>query len=86
MSNCTDKSTGNPALEDFASALEQALRKGAQDMLQLAIDLEVQEYIEKYQKALDEKGHRLVVRNGYLPQEKPSYRNRSGKGKTASCR
>lgn len=68
MSNYTDKPTGNPALEDFPSALEQALHKGAQAMLQLAIELEVQQYIEKYQQALDEKGHRLVVRNGYLPE------------------
>lgn len=68
MGNYTDKPTGNPALEDFPSALEQALHKGAQAMLQLAIELEVQQYIEKYQQALDEKGHRLVVRNGYLPE------------------
>jgi len=42
MSNYTNKSTGNPALEDFSSALEQVLHKGAQDMLQVAIDFEVQ--------------------------------------------
>lgn len=68
MSNYTDKSTANPALEDFASALEQVLHKGAQDMLQLAIEIEVQQYIEKHQKELDENGHRMVVRNGYLPE------------------
>jgi len=45
MSNYTDKTTGNPALEDFPSALEQALHKGAQAMLQFAIELEVQQYI-----------------------------------------
>lgn len=44
MSNYTDKTTVNPALEDFASALEQILHKGAQDMLQLAIEIEVQQY------------------------------------------
>ncbi len=68
MSNYTDKTTANPALEDFASALEQILHKGAQDMLQLAIEIEVQQYIEKHQKELDENGHRIVVRNGYLPE------------------
>jgi len=52
----------------FATVLEQALRKGAQDMLQVAIDFEVQQYIEKYQQALDERGYRLAVRNGYLPE------------------
>jgi len=30
------------ALEDFASALEQVLHKGAQDMLQVAIEIESQ--------------------------------------------
>jgi hypothetical protein len=55
-------------LEDFPSALEEVLHKGAQKMLQVAIEIEVQQYIEKYQQALDEKGHRLVVRNGYLPE------------------
>jgi len=70
LSDYTDKTTANPALEDFASALEQILHKGAQDMLQLAIEIEVQQYIEKHQKELDENGHRIVVRNGYLPERK----------------
>lgn len=68
MSNYTDKTTANPALEDFASALEQVLHKGAQDMLQVAIEIEVQQYTEKHQKELDENAHRIVVRNGYLPE------------------
>lgn len=68
MSNYTDKTTATPALGDFASALEEVLHKGAQKMLQVAIEIEVQQYIEKHQEELDEHGHRIVVRNGYLPE------------------
>jgi transposase-like protein len=68
LSNYTDKTTATPALGDFASALEEVLHKGAQKMLQVAIEIEVQQYIEKHQEELDEHGHRIVVRNGYLPE------------------
>lgn len=68
MSNYTDKTTATPTLGDFASALEEVLHKGAQKMLQVAIEIEVQQYIEKHQEELDEHGHRIVVRNGYLPE------------------
>jgi len=44
LGNYTDKTTANPAPGDFSSALEQILHKGAQDMLQLAIEIEVQQY------------------------------------------
>jgi transposase-like protein len=68
LSNYTDKTTATPTLGDFASALEEVLHKGAQKMLQVAIEIEVQQYIEKHQEELDEHGHRIVVRNGYLPE------------------
>jgi len=68
LSNYTDKTTATPALGDFASALEEVLHKGAQKMLQVAIEIEVQQYTEKHQEELDEHGHRTVVRNGYLPE------------------
>ena len=48
--------------------LTEILRKGAQDMLIQAIENEVQEYLEPCQSLLDGQGHRLVVRNGYLPE------------------
>ena len=52
----------------FDNALETILRQGARRLLQQAIEAEVAEHIEKHQEALDSKGHRLVVRNGYLPE------------------
>jgi transposase-like protein len=53
---------------NFTSSLEEIIRDGARKMLQSAIENEVLEFIEnnKYQK--DEKGNRLIVRNGYLPK------------------
>jgi transposase-like protein len=49
--------------------IETLLREGAQKMLKLAIEAEVAEYIERHAHLRDEeKGHRLVVRNGYMPE------------------
>ena len=50
------------------SVLEEILRKGAQQLLQAAIEAEVAEYIEHHQQEKDETGHRLVRRNGHLPE------------------
>ena len=47
--------------------IEETLRKGAQQMLQRAIEEEVSQYIEGHQSQLDSKGHRLVTRNGQKP-------------------
>jgi len=43
------------------------LREGAQQMLAVAIRVEVVAYVEAHQHLLDEDGRRQVVRNGYLP-------------------
>ena len=48
--------------------LEQLLQEGARKLLQAAIENEVIEYIQFHKDRLDEKGQRLVVRNGHLPQ------------------
>lgn len=50
------------------NALDELVRQGAQQMLQRAIENEVAAYLERYADQGDEKGHRLVVRNGRLPQ------------------
>jgi len=49
---------------EVKSALEEVLREGARQMLRAAIEAEVDDYVEKHQQEKDEKGHRLVVRNG----------------------
>ncbi|KPK50432.1 MAG: transposase [Planctomycetes bacterium SM23_25] len=48
--------------------LTEVLREGAQQMLATAIQQEVAEYIEAHAGERDGSGHRLVVRNGHLPQ------------------
>ena len=72
------------------SALDEIVREGAQRMLQMALEQEVAAYIEACQHLRDEKGHRLVVRNGYqrerqvltgagpLPIKKPRVHDRRG--------
>ena len=48
--------------------LTQILRQGAQRMLAVAIETEVEEYLTQHREQLDQDGNRQVVRNGYLPQ------------------
>lgn len=48
--------------------LTEVLRDGAQRMLALAIEAEVESYIAGHARERDGRGHRLVVRNGHLPQ------------------
>ena len=50
------------------SALDEIVREGARRMLQAAIEEEVAAYINAHQELHDEHGHRLVVRNGHLPE------------------
>jgi transposase-like protein len=47
--------------------LENIAREGARRMLQEAIEQEVADYIEAHRPHVDERGHRLVVRNGHKP-------------------
>ena len=60
-----DQQTG-----EVKSVLDEVLREGARRMLQATIESEVAEYIEKHSAVCDESGHRLVVRNGHLPERK----------------
>ena len=47
------------------SALETILREGGRRLLQETLELEVQQYIERFQQLKRESGQGLVVRNGY---------------------
>jgi putative transposase len=49
-------------------ALTEILRQGAQAMLTTAIEAEVAQWIGDHEHLRDERGHRQVVRNGYLPE------------------
>ena len=50
------------------SVLEQIARKGAQKMLKLALENEVEEYIQKHSDEVDRDGKRIVVKNGSMPK------------------
>ena len=49
------------------SPLDEIVRQGAQQMLQAAIESEVQEFLIEHSDRRDAEGRRLVVRNGYIP-------------------
>ena len=54
--------------ESSWSVAEQIAREGAQKMLKLALENEVEEYIEKNSHLTDSDGKRVVVKNGHMPQ------------------
>ena len=54
-------------LEEGRSPLDALVRKGARQMLQAALEAEVQSFLEEHAARVDDQGRRLVVRNGYLP-------------------
>lgn len=49
------------------SPLDALVREGARQMLQQAIDAEVEEFLARHAGRRDVQGQRLVVRNGHLP-------------------
>lgn len=67
MDNSSLKQEAGPEEHCVGNILEEVLRQGAREMLQRAIENEVDEYLENHQCDLDETGRRLAVRNGYLP-------------------
>jgi putative transposase len=48
----------------MAATLDELAREGARRMLAAALEAEVACYLEQHQAELDDRGHRLVVRNG----------------------
>ncbi len=50
--------------KDFELSLDEIAREGARRLLVQALNLEVDEYINKFTDEVNEDGRRLVVRNG----------------------
>lgn len=48
--------------------LDELVHQGARQMLQAALEEEVNAFLEQYSNRRDESGNRLVVRNGYKPE------------------
>lgn len=74
MLQSNDSSGDDPIAESSSGldtprdALTEILRAGAQKMLAAAIEQEVASYVAERSGLVDESGHRLVVRNGFLPE------------------
>ncbi|WP_310622248.1 IS256 family transposase [Flexibacterium corallicola] len=78
----------------FDDPLTQLLREGARELLQKAIEAELQSVLGSYQGELEESGKARIVRNGYHPEREiqtgigpvsvkvPKVRARSGKAVT----
>jgi len=65
MSKHTALPDSSPEENVFAGALDEIVRKGAQDMLRKALEIEVDSFLERYQYIMDSLGRRLVVKNGH---------------------
>jgi putative transposase len=57
-----------PAEVDAQSPLEQLIAAGARQMLQAAIEQEVEEYLQAHRGRQSAEGRAIVVRNGHLPE------------------
>jgi transposase-like protein len=55
------------ARAELTTDLDELFRQGARRMLEVALEAEVEAYITAHAALLDERGHRLVVRNGHAP-------------------
>jgi hypothetical protein len=74
MSDKTSKRTGGasprpaPALDELGVPLEELVRRGARQLIQRAIEVEVEALLGQYETVTLLDGRRAVVRNGYLPE------------------
>src|SRR6266536_2670907 len=55
------------ARSELAMSLDELAREGARRMLATALEAEVDAYITGFAALVDERGHRLVRRNGHAP-------------------
>ena len=51
--------------QQLGSTLDEIARRGAELMLSLALEAEVEDYLDRHHGQRDERGHALVVRNGH---------------------
>lgn len=68
MKDCIRNGRKSPEESVVWDPLQEILRDGARKMLQVVIEDEVREYIKRYEHVTDGHGHKVVVRNGYMPE------------------
>ena len=64
VSDSADRDGSGAARSAASSVIDELVREGARRMLAEALRAEVEAYIAQFADVRDEKGHRLVVRNG----------------------
>jgi len=64
MNKNTIKLRTNPEENIVNQPLDEIIRNGAKEMLQRALEIEVNLFLERYQYVLDDNGNRKVIRNG----------------------
>jgi putative transposase len=52
------------AAGEEVSPLDEIARRGAQRMIEAALEVEVEQYVQRLREHRDERGHAQVVRNG----------------------
>jgi len=62
-----DEALGQAIVAESRSALDAYVREGARQMLQRALECEVEAFLADHADRTDERGRKQVVRNGYLP-------------------
>ena len=87
-----DTKNGNAEQSEMELSLEELIRRGARELIQKAIEVEVRALLVDYENVKMLGGQRAVVRNGYLPERQiltavgpvevrlPKVRDRSGGG------
>lgn len=55
---------------EFADPIHELIRSGAKQLIQSAVEAELQALLDRYQDVSTESGQAAVVRNGYLPERK----------------
>src|SRR5687768_16019291 len=59
--------TDEAARSELTMSLDELAREGARRMLAAALEAEVDLYLAAFAELVDERGHRLVRRNGHAP-------------------
>ena len=87
-----DKQERRIGLQEIGMSLDDLVRRGARQVIQQAIEVELTQLLEQYENVKTLHGQRSVVRNGYLPEREvltgagpvavkvPKVRDRSGSG------
>jgi len=68
MEKCTQEIKFIKDRDNKWSPLEQIAREGARKMLQLALENEVDEFVQKQSILRDENSKKIVSKNGYMPE------------------